>query len=498
MNSALDYHQSVGYDRFDMKGGLMDWSNQPSVFKEYPDIPLIPLPTGISQPSRSFGQVLQGPESKQGEPLTAGELWAALSLGYGLTARAVYGSGYFYYRSAPSAGALYPVEIYVATDGLGDLDDGLYHYPVSQTGLKRLRQGSYDGYIARVILEERRPSYAYATFFFTAVRFRSSWKYRDRAYRYHLLDTGHALENIMLALKLLGRAPRLELDFADDAAADFLGVNRTEETPLALVRLRGSEPPEGQGQYREPERLSLRTERLAPRVEHSTAIETVDGLCAHVMRPLSAGTGEEPFLGKSASRWIELDNGSEQEALIDADFVETVLTRRSKRNYVNRAMDSARLAKLVAAMAAPDNENPLSQAKSAFSIGVILANVEGVENGFYAVEPENRRLGLIKSGDFRSTMAHVCLDQMWLANSTALFVFLADFKVLEGCFGPRGYRYAMIEAGRLGQRLYLAANALNLGCCGIGAFYDNEAMQSLDLRDSQRMLYLVSAGIIKK
>jgi nitroreductase len=56
----------------------------------------------------------------------------------------------------------------------------------------------------------------------------------------------------------------------------------------------------------------------------------------------------------------------------------------------------------------------------------------------------------------------------------------------------------MLTAGRLGQRLYVTAEAMGMGCCGIGALYDGEAMDMLGLNQSSRLLYLVAVGTVKK
>jgi nitroreductase len=95
-------------------------------------------------------------------------------------------------------------------------------------------------------------------------------------------------------------------------------------------------------------------------------------------------------------------------------------------------------------------------------------------------------------------MTHICLDQDWLANAAFHFIFLANLDALDHTWGPRGYRYAMMTAGRLGHRIYVAATALGLGCCGVGAYYDGEAATLLELNDSSRMLYLVAVGPIKR
>ena len=94
-------------------------------------------------------------------------------------------------------------------------------------------------------------------------------------------------------------------------------------------------------------------------------------------------------------------------------------------------------------------------------------------------------------------MARICLDQAWLTQAALHFLFIANIGKLEERWGPRGYRYALMTAGRLGERLYLTATALGLGCCGIGAFYDQEAADLLQLNSDSRLFYLVAVGPVK-
>ena len=118
--------------------------------------------------------------------------------------------------------------------------------------------------------------------------------------------------------------------------------------------------------------------------------------------------------------------------------------------------------------------------------------------GFYLVDRKKQATGMIASGSYMDGMTRVCLDQGWLANAGVHFLFLADLDLLERAWGPRGYRYAMMTAGRLGQRLYVEATAMGLGCCGIGALYDEEARELLGLNESSRLLYLVAVGVVKR
>ena len=121
-----------------------------------------------------------------------------------------------------------------------------------------------------------------------------------------------------------------------------------------------------------------------------------------------------------------------------------------------------------------------------------------VPPGFYLWDAESKRLGRVKSGSLSESMAVACLDQMWLKSAAVHLLFMTDLATLDRHWGSRGYRYAMIEAGRLGQQAYLAATALGWGACGVGAIYDREAAKLLDLEANGALLYLVGVGPVKR
>jgi SagB-type dehydrogenase family enzyme len=127
-----------------------------------------------------------------------------------------------------------------------------------------------------------------------------------------------------------------------------------------------------------------------------------------------------------------------------------------------------------------------------------VGHAEELSPGFYLLETSKRAFGQVTSGSFTQTAAHICFDQAWLAQTAVHFLFFSNPDLLDRTWGARGYRYAMLTAGRLGERLYLAATALGLGCCGIGAFYDREAAELLGLNPKSRLLYLVAVGDVKK
>ena len=173
--------------------------------------------------------------------------------------------------------------------------------------------------------------------------------------------------------------------------------------------------------------------------------------------------------------------------------------RRSRRNFSAQPLarhSFERLLDLVC-RAAPVDRPLESRYGASVAIGALVGSVDGYPPGVYLLSPGERRLARVRGSATTAAMAAVCLDQMWLAAASVHFLFMANLSALDACWGARGYRYAMLGAGRIGQRLYLGATALGLGCCGIGALYDDEARRLLGLGADAGLLYLVAVGPVK-
>jgi SagB-type dehydrogenase family enzyme len=129
--------------------------------------------------------------------------------------------------------------------------------------------------------------------------------------------------------------------------------------------------------------------------------------------------------------------------------------------------------------------------------GLLAGGIEGMAPGLYLVDTPAKSFALAAAGSFIDPMTDICLNQAWLKNAAIHVLFMANLALIDRTWGARGYRYAMLNAGRLGQRLYLQATAMGLGCCGIGALYDKEAADLLGLNPTSRLLYLVGVGRVK-
>jgi SagB-type dehydrogenase family enzyme len=107
--------------------------------------------------------------------------------------------------------------------------------------------------------------------------------------------------------------------------------------------------------------------------------------------------------------------------------------------------------------------------------------VEGLAPGVYRYWPEQAELEKIKEGDQRLVAAALSLGQDLAGNACVAFSMIGDFESAARSYGDRGYRYVHFEAGAIGQRMYLASEALGLGATGIGAFFDDRVNRYLDL-----------------
>ena len=107
--------------------------------------------------------------------------------------------------------------------------------------------------------------------------------------------------------------------------------------------------------------------------------------------------------------------------------------------------------------------------------------VEGLPPGVYRYWPEHLELEKIKEGDQRLVAAALSLGQDLAGNACLAFSMIGDFENAARSYGNRGYRYVHFEAGAVGQRMYLASEALGLRATGIGAFFDDKVNRYLDL-----------------
>ena len=234
-NEGEEFQAATKYVRGGMPHKAVDFDHRPEQFKSYPDaIDVVALP----EPDTTGGGPLFGllatrrtRRTYRPEPLTLAVVSQLLWSANGMTKQ----GRDVVFRTAPSAGALYPIEIYVMANRVDGLARGIYHYNVPDGLLSMIREGDYAEDAAQGCLGQPMLAKSGAVFFMTAVIERCRFKYHQRAYRYIYLDAGHIAQNLCLAAESLGLGTCPIGAFYDDEVNAILGVDGVDETFLYAV-----------------------------------------------------------------------------------------------------------------------------------------------------------------------------------------------------------------------------------------------------------------------
>lgn len=228
------FQQRTKYARGELRGRRLDWSSKPPTYKRYSKAPKI----GLSEPATEGGaplwEVLQQRRSErrfEGIALRESELSQLLWAAQGITRE---GHGVDF-RTAPSAGALYPVETYLVIHDVEGIEAGVYHYDVEHHRLEQLKLGDFRADIAGAALDQGIAALGSVVFVWTAIFERSKWKYEERAYRYIYLDAGHIAQNTALAAVTLGLGSCQIGALYDGEANALLGVDGVEESTIYMT-----------------------------------------------------------------------------------------------------------------------------------------------------------------------------------------------------------------------------------------------------------------------
>ena len=447
---------------------VLDWDNRPLPYKIYPEAGSLTLPRDLELPSVPALAAIRDEEPVNSEtPVDLERIARLMFCAGGLTRSLRVGNEAHHFRAAPSAGALYPIEIYLAASEVEGLEPGLYHFSPADLRLRGLRRGDWRPLIANSA--GMRPSIleARAVFVMSAIFWRSAWKYRARAYRYCLWDAGTIVANLLAAANAEGVGAELVTAFADGQVEVLIGADGEHEGSMCLVAIGRTSPASGKPPQLAP--LDLDTIPLSSRevgypdlvrIQMASRLDSSEeaGEVAQIQLAyhglLSAGTGRTP-------------EPVEDEAGLGLG--ETILRRGSTRVFEREAIGADEMA----AIMAPTRGHPDADFPRLTETYLIVNAVDGLPPGAYYYRRESGAFELIIGGDFRAQAGYLCLEQQLGADCSALIVYMADLERVLESLGNRGYRDAHLEAGICGGRAYLGAYALDRGATGL-TFYDEE------------------------
>ena len=175
---------------------------------------------------------------------------------------------------------------------------------------------------------------------------------------------------------------------------------------------------------------------------------------------------------------------------------EAIAKRKSIRTYKNQPLKLEDLSQLLWACQGITHDKkrsaPSAGATYPFEIFAVVGSVERLKPGIYHYNPFEHSITSVKEGDFRKELQKAALDQKWVGDAAIDIILVAFYERTTKVYGERGIRYVHMEAGHIGQNIYLQATALNLGTVAIGAFYDEEVAEIIGTNGAP--LYIFPVG----
>ena len=468
------YHEATKYTPESVRGHRgLDFSSQPAPFKSWHQARIKKLETGADTPPPAG-------------PLDASRLGCLLYHTYGVTLVREFPGMSMHYRAAPSAGGLYPSELYVATREVPGVPDGIHAYHARKHTLIACWEGDFWPDMAACTFAHPATASARAVLIGTGIFQRSAWRYGDRAYRRVLLDTGHVFGNAVLAAGAMGQRVVPIPDFDDDGLNGLLLLDPGSEGTLLLAAVLDAStavpavpPHRASGAPRDDEEESwIRTVHDAGRMaqpQEPGDTESPQGVPAPVGDPI-------PLCADG------LAGG--------APALEAIRKRRSTRVFAPMPM-SLDTAGRILAHAYPQSPSAEPEAwllPDVLDTYVVVAGLTDVSPGVYRYDRHTHALHPIRVGNPRKALHRCCLWQELGRDCAFAVIHTIDLSAAAARYGDRVYRTCHLEAGLIGERLNLAALRLDQGASGIGGFFDDFVTELLTLGPNHAVAYITVIG----
>lgn len=182
------------------------------------------------------------------------------------------------------------------------------------------------------------------------------------------------------------------------------------------------------------------------------------------------------------------------------------LERKSIRDFSKKGISAQELSKILFFSMGNfiDHQNnyrrvtPSAGARYPIEMYPIILHSKDLQQGVYHYNIKHHDLEQLKSGNFLNELKKI-INQNLLENASIVLVLSATFLRTTMKYGNRGYRYIFLDAGHIAQNVYLEATKLNLGCCAIGGFLDQDLNELLDLGGLyESCIYVLIIGVPKK
>lgn len=519
--TAKEYHQRTKHrlDAYAKGPEGLDWDNQPNPFRHFDGSTRITLPLEAQGLVSSYADLFL-PQAITPKPLSRENIGILCELSMGLSAWKMYGTDRWSMRCNPSSGNLHPSEGYLLLPAIDEIKAGVYHYHSHDHVLE---QRCMFGNQANSLL----PTGSFLLGI-SSVHWRETWKYGERAYRYCQLDVGHLIGTIRYAAGCLGWRVTLQDNWDDKTLGTVLGVNRQEDFKDAepevadvillietmtdesqpIVNIQSLEKICRNGQWQ--------GQANALSKEHEFNWPVIDQVSQACVKPIRSGN--EPVEAK-----LELPKILLPDYLKTHKATNLIQRRRSAQAFDgSTSLPFPDFCRIIDATL-PREDIPPFDTTATLDTNVHLVlfvhRVEGLHPGLYCLPrsqqgeallrqelspkfqweriektPDSIPLYLLVRAKCANAAHKLSCHQAIAADSAFSLAMIAEFEnpLQEGDWK---YRQLFLEAGLIGQSLYLEAEAASVSGTGIGCYFDDKVHEILGINNQHLQdLYHFTVG----
>ena len=416
--------------------------------------------------------------------------------------RPVRNSGTTAARMVPSAGALYPYEIFIITKTKFGLAS--FHYSVEENRVSRLDTLDFTSVARALQLTADLQHNLSGIVIFCGRPWKSIKKYGIRGYCYSNLDLSHAACSVASLAAAEGGDVTIKTRIARQRLAKALGLADFCLEPQVGVVLRG-QVPKAQEFGAKASVPKIRTEKdalssVAPSVSERKAWSWLRGVhsyyddvsepgCIGMTNSLADQSGFAPD-GKTVS----CTDGPEDNAAEWRSLMPFLNERRSAHGFAETPMPRTKLDDILSALQPElrmDCAGP-SQDTGVF-VTLFAQNISSLLPGRYAVGPRGM-LDPVPAPEALPSFPDACMNQSVVRHASGLFIIHAPVLALLRDEERSRFAELHFHAGHIGHKLYLGAVSAGLSITGIGGF-DEQVLWSADtLSPNQSVLYILAIG----
>lgn len=340
------------------------------------------------------------------------------------------------FRSAPSAGATYPLKIFLLQRNSLPLEVGCYYYNPSRHKLSMSFSSYNESKLLAALSSEDRDAVinTNTVFLILADYNRTTFRYGSRGIQYVHLEVGHAIQNFLLQLTSLKLATWIIPDFDSQVIKQFLN---TAFTPLVIL-------PVG----------------------------------------LNNINSKKPLMRVTRRQEI-----TEEEISVE----EAIAKRKSVRDYLKGQIPFSIISDILKDSVAISF---IEANRSLFDLRLVVGEIDGLSKGMYQYNLSDYGVIQYTQKDNRSDLKAASLDQPWVENAQLDIVFSVNTNWIYRQPDPQlQHRLMMFNVGMMAQNIYLKCEAYGLGTVVIGAFYEGEVANLLDISSSYTPIYVIPIGL---